>query len=98
MVLEKITYFVGKKKRTINVKKVSVFSTGLLFRKNSPALLFSLKTKRIFSIFSIFCKPFTAICLDEKMRTTKIVDVKTWKFKISGKGMHLLEIPITTKK
>lgn len=93
MVLEEIIYYIGKKKNKVKVKRVSVFSTGLMFRKNSPALLFSLSKQRNFSIHSFFCKPFRAIWLDENFKANKIVDVKNWNFKIKGKGKYLLEIP-----
>ncbi|MBT6820206.1 hypothetical protein HOA55_02540 [archaeon] len=93
MVLEKFTYFVDGKKKTIDVKKVSIFSPGLLFRRKSPPLLFTLRKEKSFSIFSLFCKPFKAIWIDEKKRTTKIVDVKNWKLNIRGHGKYLLEIP-----
>lgn len=94
MVLEKFIYTHDGKKKVVQVKKVSVFSPGLLFRKSSPPLLFSLKKQKDFSIFSIFCKPFRAIWLDDKMRATKVVDVKKWKFNIRGNGKYLLEIPL----
>jgi len=98
MTLKKITYFIDGKKKIIDVKKVSPMSPGLLFRRKSPPLLFSLSKETSFSIFSIFCKPFKAIWLDENMCATQIVDVKTWKWKIPGKGKYLLEIPVTTTK
>ncbi len=93
MRLKKFTYFVKGKKKTIEVKHVSTFSSGLLFRKSSPPLLFTLKKLKKFSIFSLFCKPFKAIWLDEKRNVIKSLDVKTWKFNIPGKGKYLLEIP-----
>jgi len=94
MALKRIEYFVGGKKKTIYAKPVSVFSSGLLFKKRSPPLFFSMKREKKFSIFSVFCRPFRAIWLDEKMRATKITDVKSWKINISGRGKHLLEIPL----
>ena len=98
MALEKITYSVDGKKKMINVKKVTPLSTGLLFRQKSPPLLFTLPREMRFSIFSIFCKPFTAIWLDDKMKATKVVDVKKWKWNISGKGRYLLEIPVVENR
>jgi uncharacterized membrane protein (UPF0127 family) len=95
MVLETFTYFLGKKKKTIKVKQVSVFSTGLMFRKKSPPLLFNLKKEKKFTIFSYFCKPFTAIWIDDKKYATKTEHIKNWKLS-SGKGKYLLEIPTTT--
>ena len=100
MVLEKFSYYRGKKKKTIFVKKVSIFSSGLMFKSKSPALLWELSKDKKFSIISWFCKPFTAIWLDKNRKITKIVDVKTWNFRISGRGKYLLEIPtrITLKE
>ena len=93
MKLENFTYTTHGKRKTIKVKPVSVFSTGLMFRSSSPPLLFKLNKERKFSIHSFFCKPFTAIWLDDKRRATKVENIKNWKSKISGKGKYLLEIP-----
>jgi len=90
---EKVTYFIKGKKKEIMARKVSPFSSGLLFKKNSPALLFTFGREKKFSIFSVFCKPFKAIWLDKNMNATRTVDVKKWKWKISGEGKYLLEIP-----
>jgi len=96
MVLKEVTYFIDKNKKKVKSKICDTFSkkfSGLMFRKNSlPLLLVFNKTKTL-SIHSLFCKPFTAIWLDEKMHATKITEVKNWKFNISGKGKFLLEIP-----
>jgi uncharacterized membrane protein (UPF0127 family) len=93
MVLEGFTYFSNGKKKKIKVKKVSVLSTGLMFRLSSPPLLFTLRKRKRFLISSIFCWPFRAIWLDENKRVLKTVDVNTWKWKIPGEGKYLLEIP-----
>jgi hypothetical protein len=94
MALEKITYFDLKgKKRSIEIKKVSIFSTGLMFKRKSPPLFFTWPKEHGFSIFSIFCKPFTAIWLDKNMKATRIIEVMKWKWNIRGKGKFLLEIP-----
>ena len=93
MVLKKFIYFSKGKKKTLMVKPVSTFSTGLLFKKTSPPLLFTLRKSKKFSIFSIFCKPFKAIWLDEKKHVIKFLVVKNWKFNIPGEGKYLLEIP-----
>ena len=94
MVLKKFFYYDGNKKITLNVKPVSIFSTGLMFRKSSPVLLFTLSKEKKFSIFSYFCKPFKAIWLDEKKRVTKIEKIKTQRLNIPGRGKYLLEIPL----
>ena len=96
MVLEEIIYFVKGKRHKVLVKKVSIRSTGLMFRKNSPPLLFSLSKNKKFSIITLFCKPFRAIWLDENMKATQVIDVKNWKWRIPGYGKYLLEIPSRT--
>jgi len=107
MALKNITYSINNpigrsgdlKKKRIKVKICNtIFSkaTGLMFRKNSPPLLFVFNKNKILKIHSLFCKPFTAIWLDEKMNSTKIVVVKRWKLDISGKGKFLLEIPLVS--
>lgn len=98
MALKQITYFVDGKKKTIKVKKVHILSFGLMFRKNSPPLLFKIPKTMDAAITSIFCKPFKAIWLDDKMHATKVLEVKKWKFRIVGKGRYLLEIPLSSAK
>jgi len=93
MKLTNFTYTIKGKTKKIKVKPVTTFSTGLMFHSNSPPLLFKLNKERKFSIHSFFCKPFTAIWLNEKKQATKVEYVKTWKPKITGKGKYLLEIP-----
>ena len=93
MVLKNFTYTAQGKKKTIKVKPVSTFSTGLMFKDKSPPLLFELNKERKFSIHSFFCRPFTAIWLDKDKKATKIAEAKNWKLKITGKGKYLLEIP-----
>ena len=94
-----VYYFINGKKKKINAKICNpYFSLGLMFRKNSPPLLFSLKKEKKFAIASIFCKPFIAIWLDGKMRATKVLEIKNWKMSFTGYGKHLLEVPITPTK
>lgn len=99
--MKKITYLIDGKKKNIDVKicdtPTSKF-TGLMFRRKSLPLLFVFDKDKKLSIHSFFCKPFRAIWLDEKMNSIKIVDVKTWKPNISGRGKFLLEIPHVTSK
>ncbi len=100
MTLEKITYHINGKKKNIKVKILkSVFSKGigLMFRKNSPPLLFTCNKFKWNPITSYFCKPFKAIWLDDKFHSTKVVDVRNWKINISGYGKYLLEIPLNSK-
>jgi len=65
---------------------------GLMFKKNSPPLLFIFNKEKTLTIHSFFCKPFTAIWLDKNKKATKIKKVQPWKCAISGMGMYLLEI------
>ena len=97
MVLKKITYQIKNKKHSIKVKLCDTplkKLRGLMFKKNSPPLLFTFNKTKTLSIHSFFCKPFKAIWLDDKMRATKILDITKPKLNISGKGKYLLEIPI----
>ena len=64
-----------------------------MFKIKSPPLLFRLSREKNFTITSLFCKPFTAIWLDEKMNATRILKVKSWNMSFSGFGKYLLEIP-----
>ena len=94
MKLKQFTYTDEKnKKQTIKVKQVSVSSTGLMFRTNSPPLLFDMKFDQTFSIHSLFCKPFSAIWLDDKKQIVKFIDVEPWRLNLRGEGRYLLEIP-----
>ncbi len=95
MALKTITYFIEGKKKKLKIKKCDTLLKkflGLMFHKNSPPLLFVFDREKNLQIHSFFCKPFKAIWLDEKMRATKIVDVKNWKICLSGRGKYLLEI------
>jgi len=100
MTLKNFTYYNNGKKKTIKVKFcISLISKflGLMFKKNSPPLLFVFsKEKKRLSIHSFFCSPFTAIWLDKDKKVTKIKQVKSWIPKISGRGQYLLEIPTET--
>ncbi len=101
MVLEEITYTSNGKRKKIKAKIVNSFKgkfRGLMFKKNSPPLLFVFKKEKKLSIHSLFCKPFRAIWLDKNMNVTKIIDDKGWKLNISGKGKYILEIPNVTLK
>jgi uncharacterized membrane protein (UPF0127 family) len=101
MVLTPFVYFKNNKKLSIKVKPcTSIWSkvSGLMFRKNSPPLLFILNKNQSLTIHSFFCKPFKAIWIDDKKQITKEEVVKNWKPAISGYGKYLLEIPISSIK
>ena len=100
MVLKKITYQIKNKPHTIKAKPLTTIlkkTRGLMFKSNSPPLLFIFNKTKTLSIHSIFCKPFKAIWLDDKMQTTRVANVNSWKLNISGKGKYLLEIPSTSE-
>jgi uncharacterized membrane protein (UPF0127 family) len=95
MKLQTFTYTDEKnKKHTLKVKPVSIFSTGLMFRRTSPSLLFDMGSNQSFSIHSFFCKPFKAVWLDDRKKITKVIDVKPWRINLRGEGRYLLEIPL----
>ena len=96
---------VGFKDRELFVKDVVKCDTvwkkfrGLMFRRNSPPLLFVFKRAGRYAIHSFFVrKKFLAVWL----RKGKVVDaavVKPWKFYVASKEEFdlLLEIPLTSK-
>jgi len=101
MVLKKIMYFVDGKKKVIGVRVCDTIISkfmGLMFRKKSKPLLFVFDKEKRLSIHSLFCKPFTAIWLDEKMRATKVEKIRNWRMNIPGEGKYLLEISDVTPK
>ena len=94
---KQITYYINNKPHRIKAKPLTTIiqkATGLMFRRQSPPLLFVFNKTKTLTIHSLFCKPFKAIWLDNKFHATKITDVKKWKLNISGKGKYLLEIPL----
>ena len=96
MVLERINYFVNGKKKKINAKVCKTplkKFLGLMFKKNSPPLLFIFKKEKNLTVHSFFCKPFKAIWLDKNMSQIKSLEVKDWRLNLSGRGNFLLEIP-----
>jgi len=90
----KFEYYVNKKIKKIDIKKVSQFSTGLMFRKTSPTLLFDLGREKAFSITSIFCKPFRVILLDKNKNKKKSFDVLKKRWSIRCFGRYLIEVPL----
>ncbi|MFH1710760.1 MAG: hypothetical protein ABH840_00445 [Nanoarchaeota archaeon] len=89
----------GKEILIENIKKVSAVGkfTGLMFRKNSKALLFRFSKGRR-AIHSLFCFPFIAIwILEGKVVGYKIVS--SWKFSITPERDFdtLLEVPLNDK-
>jgi len=99
MVLENFTYYLDGKKKSIKIKPMKTILqkfSGLMFKSNSPALLFIFNKEKTLSIHSFFCRPFKAIWLDKNKKTTKSIIIKNWKPNFSGRGKYLLEIPLPT--
>jgi uncharacterized membrane protein (UPF0127 family) len=97
MVLKKFNYYRKNNKVTLKVEVCDTIwkkFSGLMFRKNSPPLLFTFKKEKNLSIHSFFCRPFKAIWLDEKFKITKEKEIFNWGPNFSGKGKYLLELPI----
>ncbi|MBU3912636.1 MAG: hypothetical protein KKB21_05200 [Nanoarchaeota archaeon] len=86
----------GKIAEVENLKKVSWLGkfTGLMFRKNSQALMFKFARGRN-AIHSLFCFPFIAVWfLDGRVVDYKIVE--PWKLSLAPESEFdtLIEIPI----
>lgn len=93
MNLTKFIYVDKKKSNNIYVKKVSLFSFGLMFKKSDIPLLFSLKKEQKIIFTSIFCKPFTIFFLDKNKKVIKKETISSWKWKIPGYAKYILEVP-----
>lgn len=91
MVLTNFEYYDMKNKKNVRVKKVSVFSSGLMFRKHSPPLLFTLKNETPTAFTSIFCKKFYMIVLDKNKNVVDKIYFNRWKWKINCRGMYFIE-------
>jgi len=101
MVLKDFSYYHHKKKKRIFVEICDTpwkKAKGLMFRKNSLPLLFLFKKSKKLSIHSFFCRPFSALWLNENKEVTKILRITKWRPSFSGYGKYLLEIPTPTRK
>jgi len=91
------TFKIKNKPLTIIVKPLNTplqKSIGLMFKKDSPPLLFIFKKPTNTSIHSFFCKPFIAIwLLDDKIIDIKFVKPNQLSIKPKEKFNKLLEIP-----
>jgi len=91
--MKKFIFYENGRKREIKVQEVPIFSTGLMFKRKSPPLLWDFGKERKISIHSFFCMPFTAIWINKKKKAVKTEKIKKWKISISGFGRYLLEAP-----
>jgi len=99
--IREVVYFVDGKRKIIKARVCKSFwskFSGLMFRRRPMPLLFVFRREMNLSIHSLFCRPFKAIWLDDKMRSTRVVEVKGWKFNISGRGRYLLEVPVVDNR
>ncbi len=93
----KFSFSHENKKINLNVLECSSTlskTTGLIFKKNSPPLLFKFKKPTKTSIHSFFCKPFIAIWfLDNKIIGSKLIKPNQLSIKPKQSFTKLLEIP-----
>jgi uncharacterized membrane protein (UPF0127 family) len=97
----KFSFTYNKKKTEINVKHCKNFfqkAIGLMFKRNSPPLLFTFRRPTKASIHSFFCQPFIAVWFNNN----NIVDIKLIKpwhlsVKPDSRFDKLLEIPSNDK-
>ena len=84
------------KNKIIDVKEMKGFGkiTGLMFRKKSKPLLFRFKKPTRQRIHSYFCKPFTAIWM-ENGKVIEEREIKPFTFSIRPRESftELVEIP-----
>lgn len=74
-------------------------ATGLMFKNNSPPLLFIFKNPTKTSIHSFFCSPFIAIWfLNNKIIAIKLIKPNKLSIKPEQRFDKLLEIPSNTKE
>lgn len=95
--IEEFTYFEKGSEKKIKTEVCdSVWKkfSGLMFKKKSLPLLFPFKKNKKIKIHSLFCIPFKAIWIDDKLRVTKKIDIKKIGLNFSGEGKYLLEIPL----
>jgi len=91
------SFKINKKTFTLKVKKLTTLidqSSGLMFKKNSPPLLFIFKKPKRIGIHSLFCKKFIAVWfLKEKIIDIKLIKPNKFLIKPKNKFDRLLEVP-----
>ncbi|MBT4166215.1 hypothetical protein HOE04_04225 [archaeon] len=98
MVLETFTFTNKNKAHTLKIKPLTTpiqKTIGLMFKKNSPPLLFIFKKPTRQPIHSFFCKPFIAIWLNKENQIIEKKLIKPYQISIKPKQKFtkLLEIP-----
>ncbi len=91
MVLKKFSYIDNGKIKIILLKKVPAFSTGLMFKRKSPPILFKLKNNQKISFTSIFCRNFYMIILDENRCVVDKIFFNKWRMKVNCYGKYFIE-------
>jgi hypothetical protein len=66
---------------------------GLMFKKESPCLLFIFNKDKKLCIHSFFCKPFIACWINSRREITKIIKISKKNINFCGYGKYLLKIP-----
>ena len=95
--LTNFKFKINNKEFNIEIKECeSLYSqiSGLMFKKNSPSLLFKFKKPKFIAIHSFFCREFIAIWfLKEKVIDVKIITPNKFSIKPKNKFDKILEIP-----
>lgn len=90
--------FKGKKRIDVDVcDSVWKKFLGLMFRRESPALLFTFDRFKRLDIHSLFCKPFFALWLDGNKNVIQVRYIDKWRMFIPGNGRYLIEIPVSRR-
>lgn len=102
MVVKNFKFKIKDKEYNIKVKECRTIisrSIGLMFKKNSPSLLFIFKQPTNQTIHSFFCKPFIAIWfIGDIIIDMKLIDKNLLSVRPEIKFDKLLEIPSNTKE
>jgi uncharacterized membrane protein (UPF0127 family) len=90
------------KRKSFNAKICSSFlsqAIGLMFKKNSPPLLFIFRKPVNLPIHSCFCRPFRAVWFNkDKIIDDKIVNPFSFSVRPNKLFTALLEIPFPSKE
>ena len=102
MVVKNFNFQLKEKEQKIKIRECKTLYSkfiGLMFKKNSPPLLFIFKKPVKISIHSFFCKPFIAIWfLQNKIIEIKSIKPNKLSIKPKKEFDKLLEIPSNSKE